>query len=111
MEVEFEVEEKSVGYNPELSYGSHIFQDLVEAEILYTAVFSNEKTLRFAPEKLADFPDIIDFYTDDPDLKGVAHVYDTSKASQNCATTCKMKNWCCTGNKTFNQIKQAQKRT
>lgn len=76
-----EVEEKSVGYNPELSYGSHIFQDLVEAEILYTAVFSNEKTLRFAPEKLADFPDIIDFYTDDPDLKGVAHVYDTSKAS------------------------------
>ena len=76
-----EVEEKSVGYNPELSYGSHIFQDLVEAEILYTAVFSNEKTLRFAPEKLADFPDIIDFYTDDPDLKGVAHVYDTSKTS------------------------------
>ena len=76
-----EVEEKSVGYNPELSYGSHIFQDLVEAEILYTAVFSNEKTLRFAPDKLADFPDIIDFYTDDPDLKGVAHVYDTSKAS------------------------------
>ena len=76
-----EVEEKSVGYNPELSYGSHIFQDLVEAEILYTAVFSNEKTLRFAPDKLADFPDVIDFYTDDPDLKGVAHVYDTSKAS------------------------------
>ena len=76
-----EVEEKSVGYNPELSYGSHIFQDLVEAEILYTAVFSNEKTLRFAPDKLADFPDIIDSYTDDPDLKGVAHVYDTSKAS------------------------------
>ena len=76
-----ELEEKSVGYNPELSYGSHIFQDLVEAEILYTAVFSNEKTLRFAPEKLADFPDIIDFYTDDPDLKGVAHVYDTSKVS------------------------------
>ena len=31
--------------------------------------------------KKADFPDIIDFYTDDPDLKGVAHVYDTSKAS------------------------------
>ncbi len=76
-----EVEEKSVGYNPELSYGSHIFQDLVEAEILYTAVFSNEKTLRFAPEKLADFPDVTDSYTDDPDLKGVAHVYDTSKAS------------------------------
>lgn len=40
-----EIEEKKAGYNPELSYGSHIFQDLVEAEILYTAIFSNEKTL------------------------------------------------------------------
>ena len=39
-----EIEEKKAGYNPELSYGSHIFQDLVEAEILYTAVFANEKT-------------------------------------------------------------------
>ena len=43
-EVICEVEDKTVGYNPELSYGSHIFQDLVEAEILYTAVFSGSKT-------------------------------------------------------------------
>ena len=28
-----EVEEKEAGYNPELSYGSHIFQDLVEADM------------------------------------------------------------------------------
>ena len=34
-----ETEESRDGYNPELSYGSHIFQDLVEAEILYTAIF------------------------------------------------------------------------
>ena len=34
-----------------------------------------------------------------------------AKLPVNCATTCKMKNWCCTGNKTFNQIKQAAKRT
>ena len=40
-----EVEEKEAGYNPELSYGSHMFQDLVEADILYTAVFANEKTI------------------------------------------------------------------
>ena len=42
-----EVEEKEAGYNPELSYGSHMFQDLVEADIFYTAVFANEKTIRF----------------------------------------------------------------
>ncbi len=54
-----EMEEERAGYNPELSYGSHIFQDLVEAEILYTAVFNNEKTLRFAPEKLKELPNIL----------------------------------------------------
>lgn len=54
-----EVEEAGAGYNPELSYGSHIFQDLVEAEILYTAVFRSEKTRIFAPEKLEQFENII----------------------------------------------------
>ncbi|MBR3004801.1 MAG: phosphoenolpyruvate synthase [Lachnospiraceae bacterium] len=49
-----EMEEKKAGYNPELSYGSHIFQDLVEAEILYTAVFENKKTVHFSPALLEE---------------------------------------------------------
>ena len=51
-EIICETEETKAGYNPELSYGSHIFQDLVEAEILYTAVFNNAKTIHFHPDKL-----------------------------------------------------------
>ncbi len=47
-----EMAESSAGYRPELSYGSHIFQDLVEAKILYTAVFENSKTVCFRPEML-----------------------------------------------------------
>ena len=74
-----EIEEKKAGYNPELSYGSHIFQDLVEAEILYTAVFSNKKTVRFAPEKLTEYPDIVSQFTEDPELRQIVHVYDLSK--------------------------------
>ena len=46
-EIICETEERGAGYNPELSYGSHIFQDLVEAEILYTAVFQDEKTIHY----------------------------------------------------------------
>ena len=34
-----------VGYMPELSFGSHMFQDLVEAEIYYGALFENEKKI------------------------------------------------------------------
>ena len=48
-----EMAEKRAGYMPELSYGSHMFQDLVEAEIFYTAIFRNEKTLLFNDEYFA----------------------------------------------------------
>ena len=58
-EIICETEETKAGYNPELSYGSHIFQDLVEAEILYTAVFHNEKTVHFSPEKLVPSKDLV----------------------------------------------------
>ena len=73
-----EIEESKAGYNPELSYGSHIFQDLVEAEILYTAVFSDGRTLRYAPEKLAQCRDITAQFDPEVSLQGIVHVYDTS---------------------------------
>ena len=77
-EIICETEETTAGYNPELSYGSHIFQDLVEAEILYTAVFHNEKTLHFSPEKLAFSPDLIADFATEESLKDIVHVYDVS---------------------------------
>lgn len=36
-----------IGYMPELSFGSHMFQDLVEANIFYGAIFENEKRIEF----------------------------------------------------------------
>jgi hypothetical protein len=41
-----------VGYVPELSFGSHMFQDLVEADIYYGAIFENEQTQEFNTELL-----------------------------------------------------------
>ena len=58
-EVICEVSESGAGYQPELSYGSHIFQDLVEADILYTAVFEDERTLQYHPEYLRQLPNLI----------------------------------------------------
>ena len=37
-----ELEFKAGGMTPELSYGSHFFQDLVEENIFYAALFSND---------------------------------------------------------------------
>nr|MCR4689121.1 PEP/pyruvate-binding domain-containing protein [Saccharofermentans sp.] len=75
-EIICETEETSAGYNPELSYGSHIFQDLVEAQILYTAVFSGPKTLCFAPQKLEVYDDLISSFASETDLKDIVHVFD-----------------------------------
>ena len=48
-----------VGYMPELSFGSHMFQDLVEAEIYYGALFENEKKLEFNKEMIYEHPNIL----------------------------------------------------
>ncbi|MBR2257934.1 MAG: phosphoenolpyruvate synthase [Blautia sp.] len=79
-EVICEVEERSIGYNPELSYGSHFFQDLVEADILYTAVFSKESTRIWRPEMLHGFSDITQEFWE-PDgknpVEGIVKVWNT----------------------------------
>ncbi|MCR5168416.1 MAG: PEP/pyruvate-binding domain-containing protein [Oscillospiraceae bacterium] len=74
-EVICEIQEESAGYNPELSYGSHIFQDLTEAEILYTAVFKNEHTRHFSPDSLKRYRNIIDEFENTDDIIGI---YDVS---------------------------------
>ena len=74
-----EISDSRAGYNPELSYGSHFFQDLVEAGILYNAVFENDKTLVFNRDLLSSRASIL--YDIDPnleDLKDIVRVYDVS---------------------------------
>ena len=75
-----EISESKAGYMPELSYGSHIFQDLVEAGILYTAIFENEKTKTYAPEKLKDLKNIfVDIYPENDKIKDIVYLYDVSE--------------------------------
>ncbi len=77
-EVICEMEDSRAGYNPELSYGSHIFQDLVEAEILYTAVFSGPKTIRFDPDKIKQGKDITCDFEGGQKLSDIVRIYDMS---------------------------------
>ncbi|MCR5060473.1 MAG: PEP/pyruvate-binding domain-containing protein [Saccharofermentans sp.] len=74
-----EISDSRAGYNPELSYGSHFFQDLVEAGILYNAIFENEKTIAFNPELLDGLENkLCDFCPECEDLKDIVRVYDVS---------------------------------
>ena len=37
-----EYEDREIGFVPELSYGSHMFQDLVESQMFYVAIMDKE---------------------------------------------------------------------
>jgi hypothetical protein len=41
---------------PELSFGTHFFQDLVESDIFYVAIFPQKETVIFNKEKLLEMP-------------------------------------------------------
>ncbi len=48
-----EVSDNRAGYMPELSYGSHLFQDLVEADIFYNAIWNDHRTKVYREDFLA----------------------------------------------------------
>ena len=74
-----EIANSEAGYNPELSYGSHFFQDLVESGILYNAIFENEKTLAYHPERLAKCPSAFQELGEEGEgLEEIVQVYDVS---------------------------------
>jgi Pyruvate phosphate dikinase, PEP/pyruvate binding domain. len=59
MAVICEVASASEGFAPELSYGSHFFQDLVEADIFYAAIFDGQKDVVFHPEWMTEQENMI----------------------------------------------------
>lgn len=77
-----EVAYSEAGYHPELSYGSHMFQDLVEADVYYGALNDNSKTRIYQPQILGQcknrFPEI---WPEDKELSEIIKVYDVSACS------------------------------
>jgi len=62
---------------PELSFGTHFFQDLVESDIFYIALFPQKENVAFANEKLLQMPNLLtDFFPDEQKYADVVKVYD-----------------------------------
>ena len=66
----------SHGLRPELSYGSHFFQDLVESGIFYAALYQGQNDCSFEEEELDAFPDCYRELTGDEKLEGIIQVLD-----------------------------------
>jgi hypothetical protein len=51
------------GFRPELSYGSHFFQELVEADVFYLAVFDGRAGVHFNPARVLAEPNLLSEFT------------------------------------------------
>lgn len=74
-----EISYQSEGLMPELSYGSHFFQDLVESGVFYLALFKEQEGVIFHEERLRESRNLLEILL--PDLaawKAVIHVVDVN---------------------------------
>ena len=76
-----EMAEDRAGFAP--TYGSHIFQDMVEEGIIYGAIFESEQTIAFNSKKVSNLKNMIDkICPRNRELMKVVGVYDVSE--RNC---------------------------
>ncbi|MDR0853104.1 MAG: PEP/pyruvate-binding domain-containing protein [Clostridiales Family XIII bacterium] len=79
-----EVSYEGAGYKPELSYGSHFFLDLVEADIFYASIFENKgSTIYYDEDFFGEAESLLTQIVPDvaagSEIDGIIKVYDTSK--------------------------------
>jgi len=62
---------------PELSFGTHFFQDLVEGDIFYVALFPQKENVVFNKDKLLEIPNLLtDLFPEERKYEDVVKVYD-----------------------------------
>ena len=74
-----EVSYNQGGLIPELSFGSHFFQDIVESGIFYAAIFDGESNVVFNPRQILDRANL--FEEELPSEKEWANVIHLAKAN------------------------------
>ncbi len=68
------------GYTPEISFGTHFFQDLIESDIFYIALFPEGKRSLFQTELLSDLQNrMAELLPSEASLKDVIRVYDINQ--------------------------------
>ena len=81
MKIACEVAYHGAGYMPELSFGSHFFQDLVEADIFYAAIFEDESTIFHNPDFFKNEKNLLEDITNigkEKELGDIIKVYEVS---------------------------------
>jgi pyruvate,water dikinase len=78
MKVLCEYSSKKEGFMPELSYGSHFFQDIVESDIFYVAIFDGYQGVIFNPDRILREENLLaSFLPGSGQYKDVIHIANT----------------------------------
>jgi hypothetical protein len=76
-----EVAYHGAGYMPELSFGSHFFQDLVEADIFYAAIFEDESTVFYNPNFFEKEKNVLnEIIVTEKEIEDIVKVYEVKDA-------------------------------
>jgi pyruvate,water dikinase len=77
-----EVAHEEAGHTPEVSYGTHFFQDLVESDILYLPVYPDQAAADFNTEFFSRSPNVLrDLLPELSDFEDIVHVIDVPMAT------------------------------
>jgi hypothetical protein len=72
-----EIAHKEESLIPELSFGTHFFQDLVEMNIFYMAIYPDNEQVIFNTKWMQEMPNLLDeLVPEDLRYADVVHVYD-----------------------------------
>ena len=77
-----EVAREDAGHVPEVSYGTHFFLDLVEAQIIYLPVYPDDPSASFNESFFANAPNLLtELLPDASEFADLVHVIDVSAAT------------------------------
>jgi len=77
-----EIAREEAGHVPEVSYGTHFFQDLVESDILYLPIYPDDATTDFNTGFFSHAPNILkDLLPELNNLEDIVHVIDVPMAT------------------------------
>jgi len=86
-----ELARKKSGYIPELSFGTHFFQDLVEAKIRFLPVYPDDSDVIFNESYLTRSTNMLgSLFPDFSDFENVVRVIDVPRTSGGCTLTIAM---------------------
>lgn len=78
-----EVAHEETGHKPEVSYGTHFFQDLVEADIVYIPVYPDDDASSFNTKFFEESPNILtELLPDAGDFLSLVHVIDVPSVAK-----------------------------